>query len=66
MSEGYRSLCFAADILLIHLGLLMLFGTAMADVRINEFVASNRSGLLDEDGDPSDWIEIYNTRAQCD
>ena len=29
--------------------------------RINEFVASNSSsGLLDEDGDDSDWIEIYN------
>ena len=29
--------------------------------RINEFVASNNSnGLLDEDGDDEDWIEIYN------
>ena len=29
--------------------------------RINEFVANNSSdGLLDEDGDDSDWIEIYN------
>ncbi len=29
--------------------------------RINEFVAANSAtGLLDEDGDASDWIEIYN------
>ncbi len=27
---------------------------------LNEVLASNRDGLLDEDGDSSDWIEIYN------
>ncbi len=27
---------------------------------INELLASNRSGLLDEDGDPSDWVELAN------
>ena len=31
-----------------------------ADPRINEFMASNKSTLVDEDGDRSDWIEIYN------
>ena len=29
-------------------------------LRINEFLASNVGGLLDEDGDDSDWIEIHN------
>ncbi len=29
-------------------------------VVINEFVASNRSTLADEDGDYSDWIELHN------
>lgn len=33
---------------------------APGDVLINEFVAGNRSGLTDEDGDPEDWIEIFN------
>lgn len=33
-------------------------------VIINEFVASNGSGLVDEDGDASDWIEIYNRGGQ--
>ena len=27
---------------------------------LNEFLSSNGNGLLDEDGDRSDWIEIYN------
>ena len=29
-------------------------------VRINEFLASNKNGIHDEDGDSSDWIELYN------
>ena len=32
-----------------------------AQVRITEFMASNTQTLYDEDGDPSDWIEIQNT-----
>ncbi len=31
-----------------------------APVVISEFVASNSGVLLDEDGDPSDWIELWN------
>ena len=27
---------------------------------ISEFLAANKNGLTDEDGDYSDWIEIYN------
>ena len=30
---------------------------------ISEFLASNADGILDEDGDSSDWIEIWNTTA---
>ena len=40
--------------------LLLLAGSVEASLRINEIVASNRSGLADEDGELSDWIEIYN------
>src|SRR5262245_33698932 len=29
-------------------------------IRLNEFMAINRTGLLDEDGDTSDWLELYN------
>jgi hypothetical protein len=34
-----------------------------ADLVLSELLASNRGGLLDEDGDPSDWIEIHNRGA---
>lgn len=33
---------------------------AAAHVVINEFMAENKSGLADEDGAFSDWIELYN------
>ena len=32
-------------------------------VVITEFLAENRDGLADEDGDSSDWIEIQNQGA---
>ncbi len=34
--------------------------TVSAQVVINEVLASNRSNRLDEDGDSSDWLELYN------
>ncbi|MCB1094179.1 MAG: lamin tail domain-containing protein [Verrucomicrobiae bacterium] len=37
---------------------------AKAQVVISEFVASNGASLLDEDGDPSDWIELRNELAE--
>lgn len=30
------------------------------EVRINEFMAANATALFDQDGDSSDWIELYN------
>ena len=36
------------------------FELAAVDPVISEFMASNSSGLKDEDGDSSDWIEIWN------
>lgn len=37
--------------------------SAVADIRINEFMAANDTVLLDDDGDYSDWIELYNSGA---
>jgi hypothetical protein len=34
-----------------------------ADLVISEFVADNEASLLDEDGAPSDWIELHNTAS---
>ncbi|MEM7386173.1 MAG: lamin tail domain-containing protein, partial [Verrucomicrobiota bacterium] len=53
--------CRQIHFLLPGLLLIMLLGTVEAELRINEFVASNRTGLIDEDGDHPDWIEIYNS-----
>ena len=36
---------------------------AADSVVISEFVASNKDGLLDEDGDRPDWVELYNAGA---
>ncbi|MBN1418865.1 MAG: lamin tail domain-containing protein, partial [Planctomycetes bacterium] len=36
---------------------------AAQDVIISEFLASNASTLIDEDGDSSDWIELQNISA---
>ncbi|MFT5285388.1 MAG: hypothetical protein ACI8TQ_001552 [Planctomycetota bacterium] len=51
----------------ISIGSLALTGLALApdfaraDVILTEFMASNSSTLLDEDGASSDWIEIWNS-----
>lgn len=34
-----------------------------SDLVISEFLARNESGLTDEDGDRSDWVEIQNTSS---
>ncbi|MDP2898103.1 MAG: lamin tail domain-containing protein, partial [bacterium] len=38
-------------------------GLCSADIVITEFMADNNSGLLDGDGNASDWIEIHNTSS---
>ena len=48
------------SIALMLAGLLLLAGRVAAAPRISEFMAENRSVLADEDGEFSDWIEIYN------
>ena len=40
--------------------LVVSLGPDLGSVLINEFVSSNDGGLLDEDGDAEDWIELYN------
>jgi hypothetical protein len=35
------------------------------ELSITEFMASNATGLRDEDGDFSDWIEIYNRSSEA-
>lgn len=37
-----------------------IFTPALGQVLISEFLAVNSTGISDEDGDRSDWIELYN------
>lgn len=53
----FPRLFFAA----LALALMVVSGRAIDPVFISEFLASNDNGLVDEDGDHSDWIEIYNS-----
>jgi hypothetical protein len=40
---------------------LLLFHSGFTQtLKINEFLAANTTGITDEDGESSDWIEIYN------
>ncbi|MEJ2163680.1 MAG: lamin tail domain-containing protein, partial [Robiginitalea sp.] len=45
--------------------LLNLYPTH-SQVVLNEFMSSNNSTLSDEDGDYSDWIELFNAGAAVD
>ena len=52
----------------IRLGIFLLILCPLSawgqELVINEFLSANESGLVDEDGDFEDWIEIYNAGAQ--
>ena len=54
-------LCITKVIGLALILALLHPGSSSADVIITEFMASNNSVIDDEDGESSDWIEIYNT-----
>ncbi|MFB6342113.1 lamin tail domain-containing protein [Saccharicrinis sp. FJH62] len=59
------NLIFTANRLLkgIVMGFMLMaisFGIHAQTLRINEFLALNQTSITDEDGDYSDWIEIYN------
>ncbi|GIK40826.1 MAG: hypothetical protein BroJett011_46590 [Chloroflexota bacterium] len=71
-SHSTRTQIFFWTILLVGLLLSLPAGLATSafsqnpgDLIINEFVAANQIGLTDEDGDPSDWIELYNRSEQA-
>jgi hypothetical protein len=52
--------------LIIGLTTAITVGNAQTTtVRINEFMALNQSGITDEDGEYSDWIELYNPTAEA-
>src|SRR3954467_8493003 len=52
-----KKLLFLTSLLLCHLCLYS------QGIKINEFMSSNSSVIKDEDGEYSDWIELYNAGA---
>jgi hypothetical protein len=58
---------FRAALAIISTAALSFTPPALASdpqaLQITEFMAANRGALLDEDGDSSDWIEIFNPAA---
>jgi hypothetical protein len=52
-----RAVCLLKALLLTFLAGI---GSVQGQVIISEFMASNTRTLLDEDGESSDWIEIFN------
>ena len=49
--------------LLLVMGMIGNSEGAPAGLRLNELLASNRAGKLDDEGQSSDWIEIHNPDA---
>ena len=47
-----------------HVTYLSRYTIEANTLRINEIMAAPRSGLRDEDGDLSDWIELYNAGSE--
>ena len=47
-------------LLFVFIPFLIYAQIQSGSIRINEFMASNSSALTDNDGEYSDWIEIYN------
>ncbi|MFA7709595.1 MAG: lamin tail domain-containing protein, partial [Candidatus Neomarinimicrobiota bacterium] len=46
--------------LLMFVSIVMPLFLCAGGVVINEVVSSNSASIFDEDGDASDWIELYN------
>ncbi|MGI9242344.1 MAG: lamin tail domain-containing protein, partial [Verrucomicrobiales bacterium] len=49
--------------LLLVAAVLFAVPISSADLIITEFMASNQGALEDQDGDSSDWLEIFNSGA---
>ncbi len=54
-----KLILFCIGFSLVNSTIAFIYG--QEDIIISEFMASNNSQLQDEDGDYSDWIELFNT-----
>ena len=63
IKRSYRLFFWIAIVGVLLFGTVWIFSSSAdevpGDLIINEFLASNATGLTDEDGDYSDWIKAY-------
>lgn len=45
---------------------LFLVQVAVSELVITEFLASNQHGITDDNGDSSDWLEIYSSGSTAE
>ena len=68
IKRNYHLLFWIVTVAILLFGARQMFSSsapqAPSALSINEILASNVAGLTDEDGDHSDWIEIYNRSNQ--
>ena len=70
LDHAFRNQMLFASVILLLVGCLVqqqfspTTGKIPNDPLINELLATNHTGLVDEDGDHSDWIELYNPGPQ--
>jgi hypothetical protein len=64
VKRGHKALVWAIIFIVPLLSAVRIISQSVSgepsSLIINEFLASNGAGLQDEEGDYSDWIEIYN------
>ena len=63
MTVALRKDCFKRIVVLLVFCLTIQTGTAQ-EIFLNEIVSNSDGFYPDEDGDHSDWVEIYNPSAQ--
>ena len=63
--RGLITLCSGKRLIALFLCLLWQFAFGASPVLLNEIVSSNINSMFDEDGDSSDWIEIYNASGSA-
>lgn len=54
------------DIIILTMLVGFSTGPGVADVRVNEIMASNGTTIADEDGDFPDWIELVNNGTESE
>lgn len=65
MKTPYNNKIYKARALFFCISFCLIFFTSAlnASIVINEIVASNEESLLDDQGNTSDWIELYNSSS---